>query len=86
MDINISLSNMGYMQQVIHASITGRNLSAMQSMALSKIYGIPNHNYKLISYFSPNTEFFKDRHWKRIIGSVMIPPPPDALWFPTVLQ
>ena len=63
MDINISLSNMEYMQQVIHASITGRNLSAMQSMALSKIYGIPNHNYKLISYFSPNTEFFKDRHW-----------------------
>ena len=62
MDINISLSNMEYMQQVIHASITGRNLSAMQSMALSKIYGIPNHNYKLISYFSPNTEFFKDRH------------------------
>lgn len=62
MDINISLSNMGHMQQVIHVSITEGEISAMQSMALSRIYGIPNHNYQLISYFSPNTEFFKDRH------------------------
>lgn len=47
MDKNISLSNTGQMQQVIHVSWIEVEISVMQPTAPSKIQGISNHNYKL---------------------------------------
>lgn len=76
MDINISLSNMGYMQQVIYVSITEVEISLLCSQWHCPIYGILTVIIKLISTFLKY----------RILGqaliktneNVMIPSSPDA--------
>lgn len=65
MDMNISLSNTEQMQQVIHVSVTEAEicLPCSQQHHPEHMGFLTTIISQIIFYFSPNAEFFKDRHW-----------------------